>query len=99
MVVISLIPIYLGVRDVSVYRPDAGRDSCYSLKMKCFSPLSLASFLLVYQTNSSVIDLSWVSDTRKLSAEVGYSSCFRFVLISFTYLSVNGKAGSAPSFC
>ena len=87
VVVISLIPVYLEVADISVHRPDAGRNNCYSLKMNIFSLSSLASFLLIYETNSSSIDLSWVSDTDKLSTEVGYSSSFGCALISFVYLS------------
>ena len=84
LVVISLIPVYLSVRDISVCHRDAGIDHCYPLRMKCFSLSSLASFLLVYESNYNGIALSWVSNIDQLRTEVDYSRYFHRVFISFT---------------
>ena len=98
-VIVSLIPIYLGVRDITLYRPNAGISRCYSLEMKRFSYFLLAPFLLIYETNSSGTELSWVSNTDKLSGEV---DSFSFPIIHSYHLhiyTVNGKVESTRNFC
>lgn len=99
IVIVSLIPIYLDVRDITLYRPNAGIDRCYSLKMKNFPIFLSAPFLLIYETDTSGADLSWVSNTDRLSNEVKYSSFFIVHPYDLHIYSANGKVESTRNFC